>query len=300
MDITVIGVPFNSDGSSRGVARMPAALRDAGLVGQLNAAGHGVVDGGDVTFSEPVAARDPSSGIIALDSIVEIFAQVRERVAATMRSGRFPLVVAGECSVLLGSLAATRDAHGGVGLVFVDGHEDVWPPKSSPTGEVSDMELGLALGRHSHDVPAALGSELPLIGVESVVALGPRDYKEMEDAGVSSMRSELWFADDRQVAKATTETMARALSHLEPVCDALWLHVDLDVLSTDALPAVDYRQPGGLSWEQLERITELALGDRRVVGADVTIFNPDLDPVGEHARRIVQYLGNALTRTEES
>jgi arginase len=213
-----------------------------------------------------------------------------------MRSGRFPLVVAGECSVLLGSLAASRDVHGDVGLVFVDGHEDVWPPKSSPTGEVSDMELGLALGRHGSDVPAALRSELPLVGFDSVVALGPRDHQEMEDAGVSSIRSELWFADDRQLAEATIETTARALSHLELACETWWLHVDLDVLSTDALPAVDYLQPGGLSWDQLKEVTSIALRDPRVVGADVTIFNPDLDPTGAAAHRIVDYLARAFAR----
>ena len=71
-----------------------------------------------------------------------------------------------------------------------------------------------------------------------------------------------------------------------------WLHVDLDVLSTVALPAVDYPQDGGLDWAQLEAVTAAALAVPGCVGASLCIYNPDLDPDGRHARRIVSYAGS--------
>lgn len=66
--------------------------------------------------------------------------------------------------------------------------------------------------------------------------------------------------------------------------------MDLDVLSTEALSAIDYPQPGGLSWVQLERLLATAIAAGCLIGWDVTIYNPDLDPDGSQARRIVEYL----------
>ena len=73
--------------------------------------------------------------------------QVRDAVAAARGSGRFPLLVGGDCPVILGALSALQADHGRPGLLFVDGHEDAWPPRLSPTGEAADCELGLASPR---------------------------------------------------------------------------------------------------------------------------------------------------------
>ncbi len=70
-----------------------------------------------------------------------------------------------------------------------------------------------------------------------------------------------------------------------------WLHVDLDVLSSEALPAVDYRQDGGLSWSDLTALTRSAISAGGCLGATVTIFNPDLDPDGRYALAIVEFIG---------
>ena len=73
--------------------------------------------------------------------------QVRDAVAAVRGSGRFPLLVGGDCPVILGALAALQADRGRPGLLFVDGHEEAWPPRLSPTGEAADCELGLASPR---------------------------------------------------------------------------------------------------------------------------------------------------------
>ena len=108
------------------------------------------------------------------------------------------------------------------------------------------MELGLALGRDLAGVSGPLRGMLPLLKPEEVVVLGPRDRREMESAGVPSLRDDLWFVDDGQLAAGLQDIVAGAVAHLDRATPAWWLHVDLDVLSTTALPAVDYLQPGGL------------------------------------------------------
>lgn len=294
MDLNIIGVPFNSDGSVGGVARLPGALRDQDLVSRLRAAGVTVDDAGDVLVDVPDPRRDPVSGIIAVGTVAQVFTGLRLRIRETLRTGRFPLVLGGECSVVLGALAALRDVRGKSGLLFVDGHEDTWPPFTSLTGEVSDMELGLALGRTTAALPAAMASALPLLTAEAVVLLGPRDKQELSEAGVASVRGELRFYDDAQLAADPAGAVAEATRHLGRLAGHWWLHVDLDVLSTAALPSIDYPQPGGIDWPHLEQLTAAALAAPGVTGMDVTIYNPDLDPEQEGSRRIVEYLATVL------
>ena len=79
-----------------------------------------------------------------------------------------------------------------------------------------------------------------------------------------------------------------------------WLHVDLDVLATSALPAVDYQQPGGLSWDTLETVIATALGVGGCVGASVTIYNPDLDPDLASASVVAQAIGRLAASLDAS
>ena len=154
MDVALIGVPFDSAGTPTGVARAPAALRAAGLLEALRKAGSAVVDMGDIPLTPGDADRDPASGIIAPEALLAMVHSVRDAVSAAVAAGAVPLVIGGDCPVLLGCLAAIREEP--VGLLFVDGHEDAWPPQMSTTGEAADMELGLLLGRSVGDLPDAI------------------------------------------------------------------------------------------------------------------------------------------------
>ncbi len=275
MDVEVVGVGFNSAGVDTGVARAPAALRAAGLVRAV-----GGRDAGNVAFAGLRPERGPRSGLLAEDALVSMVGEVRLAVEEAYRRGTFPLVVGGDCPVLLGALAASP----GVGMLFVDGHEDAWPPRESTTGEAADCELGLALGFTPANLPS-----LPLIEAGVVAMLGPRDAAELAQAGVPSVRDRVWLKTDEDLHGHVAECTGNALDHLRT--ERFWLHVDLDVLSTESLAAVDYPQRGGLDWDELGEITHGALGDRRCAGMSVTIYNPDLDPGRDGARRIVDYLG---------
>jgi len=288
--VIVIGAPFNSAGRPDGVAAAPRALRHAGLMARLSHA----QDAGDVDVGVLRQVREQHSGLLALDGLLAMTASLSRTVAGSLRDGEQPLVIGGDCPVLLGCLRGCTDAVGDVGLLFVDGHEDAWPPARSTTGEAADCELGLILGLYREELPETLTRLLPTLDPRGVVALGPRDLDELTAHAIDSLADVITIhtaerigADDDAATACAVEATDRILSRVRH----WWLHIDLDVLSTEALPAVDYAQSGGLSWSVLEAVTAAALNAPGCLGITVCIYNPDLDPNRAHARRIVEFVG---------
>lgn len=286
--IGLLGVPTNSAGTIDGVARAPEALREAGLVEALEERAY-LHDYGDVNLPDPSPERDAETRVIDPHGLAALVIRVRDAVAPILDDGCFPLVVGGDCPVLLGCLAAARRP-GRIGLLFVDGHQDAYAPSESATGEAADMELAFALGTADASWSPELAAELPLIAPADVRVLGARDAAILRDEGVASLEDRVEIVDgDRLVADPAGATGAARSSLPVP----WWFHLDLDVLSTDALPAVDYPQPGGLGWNELSVVVTTALHGEPA-GWDVTIYNPDLDPERIHAQRIVRFLGAAI------
>ncbi len=286
-DVVLIGVPTNSSGTSDGVARAPGVLREHGLAAALGRR-PGFTDAGDLALPAPQPRRGPS-GLLAEDALIAMIGQVREATAAARRDRRFPLLIGGDCPVIVGALAALQAEGDEPGLLFVDGHEDAWPPRRSPTGEAADCELGLVLRLFDDGLDPRLRRALPRVRTGNVVAVGPRDAGELASARVPTLAGRL---------RALIRPAELAVDGVAAVAAALpapwWLHTDLDVLATADFAAVDYPQPGGLTWPQLNRVTSAALAAGGCAGWSVCIYNPDLDPGRRGADDIIGYVTNAL------
>lgn len=294
MSTRVVYVPFNAAGVAAGVAGMPAALQGAGVEARLP--GPVVTTWVDTDTMQPT--RGPS-GLLAEDALALMVADTAAALDDAWVSGQVPVVIAGDCPVLLAPLIAASRA-GAAGLVFIDGHEDAWDPRVGPTGEAADSEIGLALGLFAG--PRAL-SGLPCLLPEHLVMLGPRDQDEIADAGQPSIRGRV--AHYRSAAQLAREVNSHNCSEISDLVVSgaatapagWWCHVDLDVLATAELAAVDYPQPGGLSWDELERVTAACLRVPGCLGASVVIYNPELDG-GHAAARIADYVVFLRTHLE--
>jgi arginase len=292
--IGLLGVPANSSGRTDGVAGAPAALRAVGLVDALQPVSS-VADYGDVPLPPPSPELDPATGLIDPAGLKALVEGVRAGVASILADGRFPLVVGGDCPLLLGCLAAFVNT-GRRGLLFVDGHEDAYPPDRSTTGEAADMELAFALGSVATPWWPDLAAASPLVLPQHVRLLGPRDSALLEAEGVPSLAGLLPLVDGSTLTEDPSGHTSAAVASLPA---SWWFHLDLDVLSTDALPAVDYPQEGGLGWEELDVIAATAMR-AEPIGWDITIYNPDLDPERVHARRIVEFIEAAAREMPRS
>lgn len=286
--IGLLGVPTNSAGTINGVARAPRTLREAGLLDELRRHAE-VHDYGDVKLPDPSPERDAKTRVIDPRGLAALVTRVRDAVVPILDNGHFPLVIGGDCPLLLGCLFAAG-SHDRVGLLFVDGHEDAYLPEQSSTGEAADMELAFALGIADASWSPELGNVLPLVEPDDVRILGARDAELLRAEGVASLGDRLALVDGNRLAADPGGAAAAASSSL---IHPWWFHLDLDVLSTEALPAIDYPQPGGIGWKELALVATAALSNDPT-GWDITIYNPDLDPEGNHARRIVRFIGSAI------
>jgi arginase len=134
-----------------------------------------------------------------------------------------------------------------------------------------------------------------------VCLLGPRDEATIVRDGVASLRGTVPMHTDVEViVRGAAAVAAQAAQDVAAAAASWWLHVDLDVLATQELSAVDYPQPGGLTWRQLGDLTMAALTVPGCAGWTVTIYNPDLDPDGSGARRVVDYLAGTAPRLAQT
>ncbi|MFE9017811.1 arginase family protein [Streptomyces sp. NPDC007808] len=288
-ELAIIEAPSVLGLRPSGVQDLPTALLDAGL-----SAGLGAVTAGRVEPPAYDPVRDTGTGVLNAHAIARYSARLADAVGDVLDAGGFPVVLGGDCSILLGNLLALR-RRGRHGLLFLDGHTDFYQPSAEPRGEAASMELALATGRGPR-LLADLEGRGPLVRDEDVVALGFRDAEESAEAGMQALPPGLHAVDLDGVRAAGAATAARhAVDRLTAGPEGgFWVHLDVDVLDDAVMPAVDYRIPGGLTWEELESVLRTALADRRAAGFDVTIFNPRLDQDGTIAARLAECLRRGL------
>jgi arginase len=270
---------------------MASHLRELGLRERLGAA-----DGGDVVPPPYRPERDPATGIRNVQAIADYAATLATAVDSQLDAGQFPLVVGGDCSILPGCLLALR-RRGRYGLLFVDGHQDLQTPSVSRTGGAAGMDLALSVGI-GPAVLSALGGEAPLVVASDVAMLGPRDnpawYAGDDVQRARDAMDVRYLAGLRRTGMtAAGEAVASRFSRSGVI--GLWIHLDVDVLDDAVMPAVDSRQPDGLSYSELDALLRPVFDTGMAVGMNVTIYDPDRDPDGSAGRALVDGLVRLLS-----
>jgi len=274
-----------------GVRQMADRLRALRLRERL-----GAIDAGRVVPPPYSPERDGATGIRNAREIADYSLALARAVGTLLDMERFPLVLGGDCSILLGCVLAAH-RRGRYGLVFVDGHHDLQTPDVSRTGGAAGMDLALAVGIGPR-LLAALGGDASL-HPSDVTILGARDNAAWYTGDAVRLAREAMQVmplDALRRAGMTLagEAVARRIAR-SGVAGA-WLHLDVDVLDDAVMPAVDSQQPGGLSYDELDALLRPVFDTGSVVGMDVTIYDPDRDPDGVAARGLVDGLVRLLGR----
>jgi arginase len=220
---------------------------------------------------------------------------LRQQVGGALGAGRFPVVVGGDCSALLGMIAGLRAVVPSAGLVFVDGHEDTMPLDVSEDGEAANTEIGLLLGLTGRLLRGPLAGALPVLGADELAVLGPRDAAWRARFNVGSLRDHgVWLRSLDELVPDLAGQARTAVAHLGGPSRSWWLHVDLDVLDPVEFPAQGLPDvaddPGGLTGAQLATLLSTAAGAGGCAGLSLAIYDPDQDPDRSGARTVVELI----------
>ncbi|HEY3036736.1 MAG TPA: arginase family protein [Streptosporangiaceae bacterium] len=290
MRLRVIEVPSPLGLWPSGVEQAPDALREAGLHGRL-----GAEEAVRLEVPAYIDLRDRGTGVLNPAGIADVAHRLADAVGAAIDQEEFPVVLGGDCSIVLGPLLALR-RRGRYGLAYLDGHADFQHPDDEPKGEVASLDLALATGRGPAAV-ADLDGLGPLVRDEDVAVVGYRVVGDNDRFGGEDIRSTAIGVLDLQEVRrlGTGATLERVIATVTgPGLHGFWVHLDVDVLGDEIMPAVDYRHPDGLSWDEAAELLTGLLGHEMARGLEVTIFNPRLDPDGSLARQLSDLIAGTI------
>lgn len=279
--ITIVEFPSNlgliepAPGREPGVKNLPAWLKKFHF--------HELLNPDKIYSLTPPAYTmqvDPESDVRNADAIAEYARSQAEMLSKLIGGNNFILALGGDCSIIIGNALALKQA-GNYGLFFLDGHTDFMWPELSNTKGAAGMDLAIATG-HGHKKLTDILQLCPYISEENTWCVGNREYDEEYVRTI--VNSNIQYFDLNNLRQTGIENCSRLfLDHVnEYNLDGFWIHLDVDVLDDELMPAVDSRAAGGLDYAELKSILKCLLKSPKVKGMEITILDPDLDPDGKY------------------
>jgi arginase len=262
--VALLAVPYHLGREGVGMANGPLRFEGAGAADNLMRQGHQVelhVIERSIPFEEELPA------------ISDVYSQLAERVREAVASGSFPLVLSGNCSSCLGTLAGAGAE--GTGIIWFDAHGDYNTPETTPSGFFDGMGLAIAAGQCYSQIREQIGLEVP-VDPSRVLLVGVRDLDPGEEELI--VRTGVHVAAGGEIREqGLGPTLLPQLEALGSGVSEVYLHIDLDALDPEVAPANEYATSGGLTVEEVEEAIGLVAGRFSIKAAAITAYNPDCD-----------------------
>jgi arginase len=281
--IRVIGVPLDLGQSRRGVDMGPSAVRVAGLEARLEALGHVVEDGGNVSVAIPEQKKEGQANAKYLKEITATCTKSAELVLKSLEAGVVPLVLGGDHSVAAGTVAGVaefyRKQNQRIGLIWIDAHSDINTPDSSPSGNVHGMPLAAIMGLGPPEL-ANIFNFSPKVNPENCVLVGVRDIDSIEKEHVR--RAGIKFLTMRDIDERGMRTvMEEALRIAGRGTAGYHVSLDMDWIDPEDAPGVGTPVRGGATYREAHLAMEIIADHGRMTSFEIVEVNPVID---EHNR----------------
>lgn len=293
--ITVMGVPLDLGVSKLGVDMGPTAIRYAGIFDAFDHAGFDWADSGDLDVARNFALDSLPPGRRSkakLDEIIRVSGVLAAHVEKALNQGRMPLVLGGDHSTAIGSVAGAAKAAGRMGLLWIDAHPDANTPETSPSGNIHGMPLAVALGHGPRELVHCHGFA-PKVLPQDVCIVGARDIDPGETLFLRrhGIRTFTTFDIANQGLHAVME---QAVDIVSRHTDAVYVSFDTDVIEGRTAPGTGIVTRGGLSYREISFIMHYVGKHLDVAAMDVIEVNPLLDTRNRTAELVVELLMAAL------
>ena len=294
--VTFIGVPLDLGAGRRGVDMGPSAFRVADIHQRVRELGYEVDDAGDVPVEIAETQEPGDNRLKYLKPIRRTCELVRERVKDALGRGSVPVVLGGDHSIAMGTIAGVAghfQASGRkAGLVWFDAHADCNTPETSPSGNIHGMPLAVALGIGAPEL-LSLGGAEPMVDGARAAVIGLRDVDRAERQNVKA--SGIGAFTMRQIdERGMRGVMEEAIQRASAGTAGIHVSFDLDAMDPDYAPGVGTPSPGGLSYREAHLAMEMLADTRKVVSAEFVEANPILDHSNGTAKLGVELLASLL------
>lgn len=290
-NMSIIGVPMDLGQSRRGVDMGPSAIRYAGVVETLENLNYDIKDLGDVPVSRPDSKYEKQEDNLRnLQQVADANQKLAEMVDKEITSNHFPLVLGGDHSIAIGSLAGIAKHYENLGVIWYDAHGDLNSGDTSPSGNIHGMPLAVSLGIGNEKLTNILGYQ-PKIKPENIVIIGARslDPGEKDLIKESGINVYSMHEVDRLGMPAV---MSQAIDYLKDRTDGVHLSLDLDGLDPEEAPGVGTPVIGGLSYRESHLAMEMLAESNILTSAEFVEVNPILDHKNKTATVAVGLIGS--------
>lgn len=292
--ISIIGMPMDLGQSRRGVDMGPSAIRYAGVVERLENLGFTIKDLGDVPIKRPTAKEEleenTHESLKNLKQVVSANEQLAKMVDQEVAKGYFPLILGGDHSLAIGSLAGIAKHYENLGVIWYDAHGDLNSDKTSPTGNIHGMPLAASLGL-GHESLVNVLDYTPKLKPENVIIIGARDLDPPEKELIRELNLKVYTMHEVD-RLGMPRIMKETISYLKDKTDGVHLSLDLDGLDPTDAPGVGTPVIGGLTYRESHLAMEMLAESNIITSAEFVEVNPMLDEYNKTADVAVGLMGS--------
>lgn len=285
--------------SRRGTDVGPSAMRIAGLGAAIRAMGYTLAREEDIFVPAMETRPREDSEARFKPQILSVCTELASRVKELMDNGEFPLVIGGDHSIAMGTVAGVsahyRDRGEEMGLIWFDAHGDMNIPGTSPSGNIHGMPLAHLLGRGDPDLAGILGFS-PKLNPDKVVLIGIRDIdagerKIINKSGIHAFT--MRDIDEHGMAKVARRAMEIVTN------GTTGFHVSFDVDGCDptVIPGSGTLVPGGVRYREAHLLLEYCADSRMLTSMEVVELNPFMDHKNISAERTLRLITSALGKS---
>lgn len=291
LNISLIGVPMDLGQNRRGVDMGPSAIRYAGVVERLEEIGHTVTDEGDIQIAAAEKTAPTNTNLRNLKEVTDASTTLANKIHDVMENGQFPLILGGDHSIAIGTLAGLGDRYENLGVIWYDAHADLNTGDTSPSGNIHGMPLAVSIGLGNEQLVNIRGFA-PKIKPENVVIIGARSIDPGERELIKEKGIKVFTMHDIDKL-GMTEVMDKAMWYLKDrEVDGVHLSLDLDGIDPIYTPGVGTPVPGGISYRESHLAMEMLYSADIITSAEFVEVNPILDEKNKTADVAVALMGS--------
>lgn len=291
--LSIIGVPMDLGQTRRGVDMGPSAIRYAGVIERIENIGYSVEDKGniEIALAERVHS-DENTNLKNLKAVADTSERLAQTVSNVITNKRFPLVLGGDHSIAIGTLAGVSRHYKNLGVIWYDAHGDLNTADTSPSGNIHGMPLAASIGI-GDDALTRIGGYTPKVKPENIVIIGARSLDEGEKELIKEKGIKVYTMHEID-RMGMTKVMEETILYLRDKTDGVHLSLDLDGLDPHDAPGVGTPVIGGISYRESHLAMEMLAESQLITSAEFVEVNPILDERNKTATVAVALMGSLL------